>query len=85
MSKEKPKDAYHEEAVKCIGQGRSAAQQYGMDIADEKSLLVRGLYQLAITSLDDALSSFESVLVQKPTNIVALMGKVCERIVECFP
>ena len=49
-----------------------------MDAADERLFLVRGMYQLAITSLDDALSSFENVLAKKPTNLVALMGKVSQ-------
>jgi hypothetical protein len=34
------------------------------------------MYQLAVTSLDDAQRSFDAVLADKKTNIVALVGKV---------
>lgn len=37
----------------------------------------QGIQQLATRSMDDALRSFEGVLAEKPTNIVALLGKVC--------
>jgi hypothetical protein len=36
-----------------------------------------GIQQLATRSMDDALRSFDGVLAEKPTNIVALLGKVC--------
>jgi len=35
-----------------------------------------GIQQLATRSMDDALRSFDGVLAEKPTNIVALLGKV---------
>lgn len=35
-----------------------------------------GIQLLASRSLDDALRAFEGVLVEKPTNLVALLGKV---------
>jgi hypothetical protein len=37
-----------------------------------------GIQQLATRSMDDALRSFEGVLADKPTNLVALLGKVCQ-------
>lgn len=37
---------------------------------------VIGIYQLAKSNLDDALQSFEGVLADKPTNTIALIGKV---------
>ena len=37
-----------------------------------------GIHQLATRSLEDALQSFEGVLAERPTNVVALLGKVCE-------
>lgn len=37
---------------------------------------VTGIQQLATRSMDDAMRSFEGVLAEKPTNIVALLGKV---------
>jgi len=30
--------------------------------------------------MDDALRSFEGVLAEKPTNVVALLGKVCRSL-----
>ena len=44
---------------------------------DQKILLL-GIQQLATRSMDDALRSFDGVLAEKPTNIVALLGKVCK-------
>jgi RNA polymerase-associated protein CTR9 len=35
-----------------------------------------GIQQLATRSMDDALRSFEGVLAEKPTNVIALLGKV---------
>ena len=35
-----------------------------------------GIQQLATRSMDDALRSFDAVLAEKPTNVVALLGKV---------
>ena len=39
-------------------------------------LIYIGIQQLATRSMDDAMRSFEGVLAEKPTNIVALLGKV---------
>ena len=36
----------------------------------------KGIQQLATGSMDDALGSFEGVLAQNPTNLVANLGKV---------
>ena len=46
-----------------------------------------GIHQLATRSMDDALRSFEGVLAEKPTNLVALLGKVCYLIsfASCSP
>ena len=44
------------------------------------SLLIckrQGIQQLATRSTDDALRSFEGVLAERPTNVIALLGKVC--------
>lgn len=35
-----------------------------------------GIQQLATRDMEDAMRSFEVVLVEKPTNVVALLGKV---------
>jgi RNA polymerase-associated protein CTR9 len=36
----------------------------------------QGIQQLATGSLDDAMRSFDGVLAQNPTNLVAILGKV---------
>lgn len=41
-----------------------------------KILSLIGIQQLATRSMDDALRSFDGVLAEKPTNLVALLGKV---------
>jgi RNA polymerase-associated protein CTR9 len=40
------------------------------------NLLGTGIHQLATRSMDDAFRSFEGVLAEKPTNLIALLGKV---------
>ena len=34
--------------------------------------------------MDDSMRSFEGVLAEKPTNLVALLGKVCRVVVSIF-
>ena len=36
-----------------------------------------GIHQMATRSMEDALRSFDAVLAMHPTNVVALLGKVC--------
>jgi RNA polymerase-associated protein CTR9 len=40
-------------------------------------IIFSGIQQLATRSMDDAMRSFDGVLAEKPTNVVALLGKVC--------
>ena len=39
-------------------------------------MISQGIQQLATGSMDDALGSFEGVLAQNSTNLVAILGKV---------
>jgi len=39
-------------------------------------LFILGIQQLATQAIDDAMRSFDGVLAEKPTNVVALLGKV---------
>jgi RNA polymerase-associated protein CTR9 len=39
-------------------------------------MVSQGIHQLATGSMDDAMRSFEGVLAQNSTNLVALLGKV---------
>jgi hypothetical protein len=36
-----------------------------------------GIHQMATRSMEDALRSFDAVLSTHPTNVIALLGKVC--------
>ena len=38
--------------------------------------IIVAVYQLSTRALDDAMSSFQAVLKMKPTNVIALLGKV---------
>jgi hypothetical protein len=37
--------------------------------------MLEAIHQLASRSMEDALRSFEAVLKEKPTNLIALLGK----------
>ena len=39
-------------------------------------MVLQGIHQLATGSMDDAMRSFDGVLAQNPTNLVAILGKV---------
>ena len=39
-------------------------------------MVSEGIQQLATGSMDDAMRSFDGVLAQNPTNLVAILGKV---------
>ncbi|KAI0044199.1 RNA polymerase II-associated protein [Auriscalpium vulgare] len=41
----------------------------------ELIVMTRAIHQLANNEMDDALRSFQSILVKKPTNLIALLGK----------
>ena len=62
-------------AAGLLNEAEQAAQEFDGDIRNEKAFLTRGVYLLACGQLDEALSSFEGVLAEKRTNVVALMGK----------
>lgn len=42
MSKEKPKEFYHESVVNFLRHARTNAQKCGMDPAEDRALLIRG-------------------------------------------
>ncbi|KAI5118232.1 hypothetical protein M0805_008868 [Coniferiporia weirii] len=71
---ERQKETFYQYAARYLNSGDGMSQ----DSSDKHTLnavLTRGIYHLARTELDDAFRSFEAVLGQKPTNIVALLGK----------
>jgi RNA polymerase-associated protein CTR9 len=64
----KSKDDYCQEATKML----NAA---GSDLVGALGFLTRGVVQLASRLTDDAVKTFDGVLAEKPTNLVALIAK----------
>ncbi|KAH9053217.1 RNA polymerase II-associated protein [Lactarius vividus] len=77
MTAEKSRDEYMREATQLSNHGDQAAAEGGEISAATKELLLltRAIHQLANRSMEDALRSFEAVLKERPTNLIALLGK----------
>ncbi|KAH8107706.1 hypothetical protein BXZ70DRAFT_1013744 [Cristinia sonorae] len=73
MAKEKQRDAFYKEAIQLLNQGDKTESEEG--ISPTLAFLTRAIYQLENRQMDDALRSFDGVLANKPTNVVALLGK----------
>ncbi|KII92703.1 hypothetical protein PLICRDRAFT_51061 [Plicaturopsis crispa FD-325 SS-3] len=72
----KTKEEYIREAAQHLNSSDKAAADTGTVYGDQQlSFLTRGIQQMATRSMDDALRTFEGVLLEKPTNLVALLGK----------
>ncbi|KAH7889009.1 hypothetical protein F5I97DRAFT_1804053 [Phlebopus sp. FC_14] len=69
------KEEYHRDAAQYLNTGERAAAEGGEGVGGTLAFLTRGIHQLATRSMDDAMRSFEGVLAEKPTNVVALLGK----------
>ncbi|KAG6370018.1 hypothetical protein JVT61DRAFT_12537 [Boletus reticuloceps] len=70
------KEEYYRDAAQYLNAGERAAAEGGEGVGGTLAFLTRGIQQLATRSMDDLMRSFEGVLAEKPTNIVALLGKV---------
>ncbi|KAH9170927.1 RNA polymerase II-associated protein [Lactarius sanguifluus] len=77
MTAEKSRDEYMREATQLLNHGDQAAAEGGEISAATKELLLltRAIHQLANRSMEDAFRSFEAVLKERPTNLIALLGK----------
>ncbi|KAG6897532.1 hypothetical protein C0992_000517 [Termitomyces sp. T32_za158] len=75
MKGEKSKEDYYREAAQLLNTGERVGTESGEGVRGALSFLTRGIQQLATRSMDDALRSFDGVLIEKPTNVVALLGK----------
>ncbi|KAG1889868.1 hypothetical protein F4604DRAFT_1707232 [Suillus subluteus] len=76
----RPKEEYYQASCSSISTtGERAAAEGGEGVGGTLAFLTRGTAlgykQLATRSMDDAMRSFEGVLAEKPTNVVALLGK----------
>ncbi|KAN0091495.1 hypothetical protein V8E55_005061 [Tylopilus felleus] len=69
------KEEYYRDAAQYLNTGERAAAEGGEGVGGALAFLTRGIQQLATRSMDDAMRSFEGVLAEKPTNVVALLGK----------
>ena len=92
MTSQKTKEEHYKEAAMCINASDNALRQSEGD-GGVLFLLARGIlafillstwllnyvgiHQLATRSMDDALRCFDAVLSTHPTNVIALLGKVC--------
>ncbi|KAJ2930254.1 hypothetical protein H1R20_g6829, partial [Candolleomyces eurysporus] len=71
---EKLKEEYYRDAVQYLNTSNKLVAESGEN-PGTLPFLTRGIQLLASRSLDDALRAFEGVLAEKPTNLVALLGK----------
>lgn len=75
MKKERERDEYYRDAAQFVNQGDKASAESGETTNSTLAFLTRAILQLGNRSMDDALRSFDGILAQKPTNLVALLGK----------
>lgn len=71
LAGERTKEEYYREAAICLN--KLAQDDY--DTNKSLAFLTRGLHQLATRAFDDAMTSFQTVLSEQPTNLLALLGK----------
>ncbi|KAH9948627.1 RNA polymerase II-associated protein [Amylocystis lapponica] len=74
MISEKPRDEYNRDAAQYFNLAEKAASETGV-IGTMLAVLTRGLLQMGTRAMDDALRLYDGVLVDKPSNIVAQLGK----------
>ncbi|KAF9269021.1 RNA polymerase II-associated protein [Marasmius fiardii PR-910] len=72
---QKTKEQYFNEATALMNRGMSLTTQSEKPVDGHLAFLTRGILQLDTRSFDEAMLSFEQVLSDRPTNIVALFGK----------
>ena len=92
MTSEKSKEDFYRDAAQYLNTGVRVVSDSGDGVSGTLAFLTRGrihtfstlaisdgsqgIQQLATGSMADAMSSFEGVLAQNPTNLVANLGKV---------
>ncbi|KAF7357881.1 Tetratricopeptide repeat protein 1 [Mycena venus] len=69
MKDQQTKAEYYKEAAIFLNSGA------GVGFPGHLAFLTRGIHQLATRAMPDALTSFNGVLEEKPTNLIALIGK----------
>ncbi len=92
MRKEKIREDFYRESAQYLNRGEKAATDAGEGVGSTLGFLTRGTWrcyrylhpfdtssailQLSSGDMENALRSFDGVLAEKPTNVVALLGKV---------
>ncbi|KAK7056429.1 protein required for normal CLN1 and CLN2 G1 cyclin expression [Paramarasmius palmivorus] len=69
------KEKYSHEAATATNAALALTQSGKGMASTQLAFLTRGILQIDTRSFDEALRSFDQVLIEKPTNIVALLGK----------
>jgi len=92
MRSQKTKEEHYKDAAMCVNASDSALRQSESDggvlfllargiftsaPSSASSLSCVGIHQMATRSMEDALRCFDAVLSTHPTNVIALLGKVC--------
>ncbi|KAI0032889.1 hypothetical protein K488DRAFT_70271 [Vararia minispora EC-137] len=76
LTSQRTREEHMREATQYLNQcDKVLAEEGGDQATKELLMLTRAIHQLASGSHDDAMRSFDAVLGEKPTNLVALMGK----------
>ncbi|KAI8993957.1 RNA polymerase II-associated protein [Trametes punicea] len=71
---EKLREEYYKEAARIFNVGGRVASENG-ESGTMLVVLTRGILNMSSGQWDDAARTFDSVLAEKPTNVVALLGK----------
>ncbi|KAI0743982.1 RNA polymerase II-associated protein [Daedaleopsis nitida] len=74
MTEERPREEYYREAAMFFNQGSRLEAEHG-ESHPLLASLTRGIIQLSANHWEDAARTFDGILTEKPTNIVALLGK----------
>jgi len=92
MTSQKTKEEHYKDAAMCVNASDGALQQSESDggvlfllargiftsaLSSVSSYNCVGIHQMATRSMEDALRCFDAVLLTHPTNVIALLGKVC--------
>ncbi|KAI0694996.1 RNA polymerase II-associated protein [Cerioporus squamosus] len=75
MIAEKPREHYNREAASHFNTGQNLIQEANTAGTSVLSHLTRGILYLSLGKWEDAGRAFDTILMEKPTNIPALLGK----------
>ncbi len=76
MVAEKPREHYNREAASQFNSGQNLLLDLPVTGTSQLSHLTRGALYLSQGKWEDGQRAFDTILMEKPTNIPALLGKV---------